>query len=176
MKITYKPALENYLQFQLYKYSGSKRFKRERLSIYLLMTFCVLIFSVIMLLQAYASPVSCLIFGVLVFIYLFYALRFRNIIKRHYVKYLQEFLTPQNSKPVTLEIVKNSLVLKQDGRESKAVIADIGQITEISACYFIELDSMSSYILPKTPASKKFVKILTEKYNVKLEQKLKWKW
>ena len=173
MKIAYTPTLENHLQYQLYKYSLSKQNKRQIITICLSLFCFSLLGGVFVWSNNYGLPVYLvLITLVLAFTPAFY----RWEIKKHYCRYLREYLTPKTQETVTLEIAKSFLSIKTKGSNSNVQISGIQQITEIPACYFIELGGFHSFVLPKNSETKKFIQILTKKHSVKFVQNLRWRW
>ena len=176
MKITYTPTLENYIQYQLYKYSLSKQKKRQTITLYAASISCFLLCSIfIQVCCSDALPVYLALAGLYTVLWPFY---YRRRIKKHYYAYAVEHLTAKTKKPVVLEIVKDFLSAQAENGDitGRIKISVIQQITEVAVCYFLELDGLSSYILPKNPETEKFVRILTEKYGVKFIQNLRWKW
>ena len=176
MKITYTPTLENYIQYQLYKYSTSKQKKRQIITFYTVSIFCFLLCSIfIRVYYSDALLIYLILYGLYLALWPFY---YRRRIKKHYYTYAVEYLTSKTKKPVVLEIIKDFLSAQAENGDitGRIKISVIQQITEITACYFIELNALSSYILPKNPETEKFVRTLTEKHGIKFIQNLSWKW
>ena len=173
MKITYTPDLENYLQYQLYKYSLSRQYKIQRGSLYLFLIFFFLFGVALVWPHDYGWPVYLILAVVCLILCPIYH---RWNIKRQYRKYIKKALLAKTKETIVLEIIKDSLAVKIENVENSVPISNIRQITEITGCYFIEQDAFSSFILPKNLETKQFVQVLTEKYGVKLVQNLRWKW
>ena len=169
MKITYTPTLENYLQYQLYKYSLSRQYKRQTGGLYLFLIAFLLLSIVLTRSHNYGWPVYI---ALVVFSLWFCPAYYRWNIRNQYRKYIKNALSAKTNEPVVLEISKNSLLAKNQEHP----VSSIRQVTEIKACYFIELDAFSSFILSKNQEIEKFVQALTEKHKVKFVQNLRWKW
>lgn len=170
MKITYTPTLENYLQYQLYKYSLSRQYKRQTGGLYLFLIAFLLLGIVLIRSHNYSWPVYIVL---TIFCLVFCPFYYRWNIKRQYRMYIKAALLAKTQETVVLEITKTFLIKNQ---ENRVQISSIRQATEIKACYFIELDAFSSFVLPKNQEIKSFIQELTEKHKVKFVQNLRWKW
>ena len=184
MKVTTNYALdeEDYLCHRLFYASKSEQYIKQRRKnlflwpgIFLFLTF--LTFLDDRAFSFYYFLIAAVLFPILVPIYE----RFRY--KKHYLKYIRETYKDSFGKTAEFVFTNETIEAKdQTGINSSVPISQISEISEIEKYYFLHLQSLGqSFIIPKEkiqnlPEVANAIKEITEKFNIKYNVELNWKW
>jgi hypothetical protein len=178
MKLECNLDNNDYLQHQLYKASKRRSVKIQRIRSRIISS------GILFLLGIYAyilfkNVFYIIVLGIISLIYfLIHPLYFRQLYRRHYSKFIKENYNINPEKKGFLEIYDNFILMKEEesASELKVDIKEIKEIVEIQTNYFIIVTDVSSIILPKNIETNEFINILINKYNVKINRELDWKW
>ena len=179
MNLNYSLNEEDYLKYQLYTASKSKNIIKQKRRSFIIVLIAFIFFGV----NIYNNDKSGLWFFIPIccIILILYPFLLKWRYKSHYKKFIKEnykerigLISNYNFEAETLNI-KNSL------GESKINYESFEQINETNDYYYLKLKTEESFIIPKNQILsiekfKKILDILKEKYGVKENIELGWKY
>lgn len=181
MKIDIQLSEEDYLTYQLYNASISKRIKKRRQRNKIVVP--ILYFSVGGFTFFYANSLELSIFLVIVGILWFFAypIREKNRYIRHYRGYIQDNYKERFGKTVSIEFTNEYIFASDSYSESKIQTNQIESFIEIPTLILIKYKDGIVNIIPKDKIQdhNTFVSMLKEMAtNLNIEYKLEnnWKW
>ena len=170
---------KDFLEYQLYTASKSKRIKKKRIIVWISTTFFFLILGFLfhesnnIFLRNYfliAGLISLVLFP-------FYQ---RWKYKKHYLKHIRENHKNKFGIESNVEFNKDFLMTSDQNSEGKIKMSEIEQINEISGHIFIKTKTGESLIIPKEKIQvEKFIQDLssiTNELNINWNKELGWKW
>lgn len=178
MIIRYSLNKEDYLIYQLFSASKSKKIKAQRRRSYVLLiiAFVLLGFSFFSSNRFYFYVFLLLAISMAIFYPLYQRKRYEN----HYKKYIEEHQKNLFGKETLLEITGTSINTKSHLGEAKLNTTIIENITETQDYFFIRLDTGSSFIIPKrideVEVFKNYLKEFSKSKKIDYIEDLDWKW
>lgn len=168
---------EDFLTYNLYTASKSKRIKKKRISEWILTTVIFLGLSVILNEEGFLEYYFMILAGLTLFLFPIYT-RWRY--KNHYLKYIRENFKNRFGEVASLEFSEDLILTKDRTGEAKTNISEIEELNEISTHLFIKLRTGQAFIIPKrTVTFDTFKKELLENVvagKLVWNEELKWRW
>jgi len=170
---------DDYLTYQLYTASKTKRAKNNRIKSWLMITGAFFIFA--LLFKQTNNLFLTYYFVILAVLCLcFYPFYQRYYYKRQYKKYVLDNNANSFGKEIIIELDNDYIQTKVAGSESKMSTSGIVQVNEIGSHYFIKLNNNASLIIPKRLMDERSFSLelseIVKKNNIPLNQELNWKW
>jgi hypothetical protein len=180
MKISFTLDKNDFLTFQLYTSSKSKRIKKKRK----LNKFIIPLnyFGLGMILYYIDSMVMAIIFFLIAILwFLLYPLYERKRYIKRYVKKIEENYRNKFGMVETLEFEDDLINSKDCLGEGKIFLSEAEELNEIRDYYFLKFSSGFSLTIPKKKMDNieemdKFMKDLVNRLNIKHNIDLNWKW
>ena len=147
----YKITLDkdDFLRYQLYTASKSKRIKNKRIRTWILLTISFLVLG-LTLRQSDDRFLSYYFIGFSIITLIFYPLYQRKQYKKHYEKHIQENYQNRIGIVSELGFEDGYIVSKADNQEGKIKITEIQEINEIADNLFIKIKTGESVIIPSS--------------------------
>jgi hypothetical protein len=170
----------DYLQFQLYTASKSKRVKNQRRREWIFTTVTFLALAYLFkrsendTLSIFFLATGCLT----AILHPFYS-RWRY--KRHYRRAIRNTYQHSYGKPFTLEINNNEIITTDNGSTGKINLTEIDEIHEITDQIFIQTKGGASLMISKSKSEnfetlKAAIASAVEQHGIKYHTELNWKW
>lgn len=170
---------EDFLRFQLYTASKSKRIKNRRLRSWIFTTLFFVLMVLITsenedsFLYIYFAAAACANF----ILYPYYT-RWRY--KMHYKKHIEDHYETKCGVESLFTITSEYILSQDHTGESKIMISEIKEIIEIEKDIFIKIKSGEAFIIPKRIPDigqlSKELKILCNSKEINWNTELEWKW
>lgn len=179
MIVRYVLSENNFLTYQLFVASKSKRMKRKELFLRLLLPVLYAPFFILYLNSQNFFTAGC--FFIVGFAwFLIYPMIRRYIHKRHYRSFIRENYAQRVGKNVSLELEDEFIISKTEGIETRIEMSQVEEIIEISSTIFIKLKTTGSFILPKDKIADlgqviHQLKVLASQIGVPFSKDLRWK-
>ena len=177
----YKITLEqeDFLRFQLFAASQSKRIRFKRIRTWILLT--VSFFVLGLVLTQHEDRFLSINFMLIALITLvFYPFYQRWLYKRHYKRHIKDNYKNKFGVECTLEFVDGYLINKADSQEIKIGLSQIEEIVEIPGNMFIKIKTGEGVIIPSRFSGfsklKNELQELTASMDVNWTEKMNWKW
>jgi len=153
MKITYKLDKGDYLDFQLYTVSQSKRIQRKKIINWLVFALVSFAFG---LYFYYDKNNSLAIYfgGIGIVWILFYKTYFKWKYKRHFIKYITDNYQNRFGKTVELTFNNDHIYSKEDAGEGSIKNSEVEHIAETNLYFYVKMLSGVSLIIPKNEINK----------------------
>jgi len=152
MKYNIDYVENDFLQFQLFTASQSKRIKSKgRRS-----TFMIMIAFLVLALLFKESSTDFFFYAFLVWIpitYFFYPKYIKNHHYKHYQGFVKEMFQKRNNQPTALEFKDETIFSQNEYGESQLKYSAIDRVVEIPEHFFIPLKTGGTLILPKREVS-----------------------
>jgi len=177
----YKITLDknDFLRYQLFTASKSKRIKNKRIRTWLLLTISFLILG-LALRQNTDRFLSYYFIGFSIITLIFYPLYQRRQYKKHYEKHIQENYHNRIGIESELGFENGYIVNISDNQEGKIKISEIQEINEIADNLFIKIKTGESVIIPTRfenyPKLKEELTDLISSLNITWIYQTDWKW
>jgi hypothetical protein len=177
----YKITLDkdDFLRYQLFTASKSKRIKNKRIRTWILLTISFLILG-LALSQNPDRFLSYYFIGFSIITLIFYPLYQRRHYKKHYEKHISENYTNRIGVESELGFENGFIVSVGNNQEGKIKLTEIQEINEISENLFIKIKTGESVIIPSRFSEynhlKKQLNDLVEPLGVAWNNQLDWKW
>ena len=180
MKIQYTLNENDFLEHQLFTASKTERINKQRRKSWIMVTFSFFAFSVLFFNKENKSLIySFLGFGIISLI--FYPIYQRNHYKRHYLNFIKETYKNRFNETATLLFDEDYIETNDLSGETKIKYSALEETNEIKDYYFLKLKTGGSIIIPKSRIDnieifKLQLNSISEKYNLKNNVELNWKW
>lgn len=138
---------EDFLRYQLFTVSQSKRMKNKRIRNWILLTTSFLLLG-LALWQDADNFFSYYFFGCSIITLIFYPVYHRWLYKRHFQKHIEENYKTRVGIESELGFDNEYIISKADSQEGKVKLTQIQEINEISENLFIKLQTGESMIVP----------------------------
>lgn len=148
MKYNIEYAEDDFLQFQLFTASQSKRIKNKRERSTIIIMLCFLLLAMLL----GSSGTDFLFYAFLALIpvtYFFYPKYLKNHHYKHYQEFVKESFQKRDHQPTLLEFKADTIFSKNEYGESLLKYKAIDCVVEIPSYFFIPLKSGGTLILPK---------------------------
>lgn len=176
MKIDFTLEAKDFLAYQLYTASKSKRIKRSMLRTYLIWLVGCILFGIYFYWKE--NNALAIYFGIISLasaLFFFKYLKWRY--KRHYRNHIKENYKNKINQLVKIEF-KDGFIYSQDKTgEAKIDLSQLLEINEITEYFFLKMSTGDSLILPKRVVENQ--EKLKEKFQnlgLKINEELNWKW
>lgn len=176
MQIEYKIEENDFLAYQLFTASKSKRINQRKKKETYLIFFASLLLGVYFYFQSNVGLVfyCC---SVAVLTLLFYSKYYNWKYKQHYKKFIQENYSNRFGEQVELSINDDFLYSKDKTGEGKIKLEEIEVINETENHFFIKISTGTSLIIPKDSLkSSTDLKSKFDSLGSKIETDLNWNW
>jgi YcxB-like protein len=180
MKLEYQLDENDYLQHQLYTASKTERIKKQRIKSWIFVSLTFFLISLLFLKNEDKSTFYIFIMvGIITLI--FYPYYLRNHYKNHYLKFIKDTYKNRFGKMSIIEFFDEEIVTNDSDSESKVKYSALDEFNEIDGHIFLKLKTSGSFIIPKLKIEnlenlKSELKNIAEKYNIKQNVELEWKW
>jgi len=177
--LDYSLMKEDYLIFQLYAASQSKRIRRARLANWLVLpAFNILLFAYSISRELH-SIIWLIIITTVVWI-AFYPFYSKYKYRKHYSNYINENYKNRVGIKGTISFDEEYFYLYDEVSESKLKIEELKEIVEIKDYFFIRNKQDLSIIIPKSKdesnVTEEFIKRLENALKIERIKKIEWKW
>lgn len=170
---------EDFLRYQLFTASKSKRIRNKRIRTWILLTLSFLLLGLALSLNM-DRFLSFYFIGLSLITLIFYPFYQRRQYKKHYEKHIIENYANRIGVESELGFEEDYIVSKAANQEGKIKITEIQEINEISENLFIKIKTGESVIIPsgfyEFDSLKKQLKDLTESLGIAWNIHLDWKW
>mgnify|MGYP006306540257 CR=1 FL=1 len=170
---------EDYLRYQLFTASKSKRIKNKRIRTWILLTISFLVLG-LALRQNTNKYLSYYFIGFSIITLIFYPFYQRRQYKKHYEKHINENYKNRIGIESKLGFADGFIVSIGDNQEGKIKITEIQGINEITDNLFIKIKSGESVIVPARFSGynklKKQLNDLIEPLGIAWNNQFDWKW
>lgn len=180
MTINYKLNENDFLTYQLFIASQSKRIQKKRKRSKVLIP---MVYSAIALLFYFQNSYSMSIFFLIISVLWFfvYPLWEKQHYLKHYQGFIQENYKDRCGRTVTLELTNDFILAQDNGSESKVLTTELQEICEIPTAIYIKLNGGQAFILPKNEFTnlndlKTQLNELATHLNIGYVTNHKWKW
>jgi hypothetical protein len=180
MKIQYTLNENDFLEHQLFTASKTERINKQRRKSWIIVTFCFFALSLLFLKSENKFLLYYFLgFGIISLI--FYPLYQRNYYRKHYMKSIKETYKNRFNELTTLIFDEDYIETNDLSGETKIYYSGFEEINEIKDYYFLKLRTGGSIIIPKIKIDnienfKIELKNISEKYHLKNNVELNWKW
>ena len=169
----------DYLTYNLFEASKSKRIKRSKLLGKILLPIFFIIYTLIAFIYISIFS-SCILFSIAALWFFFYPLWSKKHYEKHYKAHVDETYKAKFNEKTTLEITKDDLKYSAEDSGSKISTNQIQEIIDIPTMILIKL-KVGAYILPKEKIAdieivKKELKELSEYLQIPYTIENDWKW
>lgn len=177
----YKITLDkdDFLRYQLYSATKSKRIKNNRIRTWILLTISFLLLGLSLRLST-DRFISYYFIGFSIVTLIFYPIYQRRHYKKHYEKHIKENYQNRIGVESELGFEEGYIVSKSDNQEGKIKITEIREIIEIADNLFIKAKTGESIIIPSR--FEEFSKLKTEltglisSLNISWNNQRNWRW
>jgi len=176
MKIEYKIEENDFLDFQLFAASKSKRIMKKKKIERFFLTIGSLIGSIYFYLQ---QNITMTIYFVVIAIIsvLFYPKYFNWRYKKHYKNYIKDNYQKRFGQVENIEITEEYIYSKDKTGEGKIKLKEINEVNETPNHFFLKISTGMSLIIPKREIKNiDLLKIKINKIGLNIIDELSWKW
>lgn len=176
MKLEYNLNENDFLQHQLYTASKTERIKIQRRKSWIFVTLTFFIISVLFIKNnEKLTFYSFVIIGLITLV--FYPFYLRN----HYQKFIKDTYKNRFGENAVIQFLETEFLTNDSNSETKLKYSAFEEFNEIGDYFFLKLKTGGSLIIPKLKVEnlnelKVEIKNIAEKYNVKQNVELEWKW
>ena len=176
MKFEYQIQEADFLSYQLFTASKSKRITRKKRNGWIGLT----VGSFLVGLYCYSGEKDFLVyyfFAMAILTGFFYPTYFKWRYKKHYSTYIKEHYKNRFDEAVQLEFTSSYIESKDKTGEGKIKISELEEIAETSTHFFIRLSTAMSLIIPKREFSDlNPIKNQLQELGIPIRNELQWKW
>ena len=176
MEIEYKIEENDFLDFQLFTASKSKRIMKKKKKGWILLTIAFLVLGIYFYFQN--NIAMTIYFGVIAIICgLFYPKYFNWRYKKHYKNYIKENYKKRFGEIENLKITKEYIYSKDKTGEGKIILKEIEEVNETKDHFLLKISTGMSLIIPKREMDNP--DIIKNKFNeigLKIIDELNWEW
>lgn len=170
---------EDFLRYQLFTASKSKRIKRKRILSWLLITATMFLLGFMMMQKTEKFlAYYFLAFGIITFI--FYPFYQKVYYKKHYLKHINEYYKNRFGQESELSFRDDHIVSVAEAQEGKAKLLEITEINEIADNLFINFKSGDCLIIPSCNIHfnelKQELQANITDLDIMWNKELEWKW
>lgn len=170
---------EDFLRYQLYTASQSKRIKNKRIRTWILLTISFFVLG-LALQQSTDKFLSYYFIGFSLITLIFYPIYQRRQYRRHYEKHIKENYQNRIGIESELGFENGFLISKTESQEGKIKLTEIQEINEISDNLFIKIRTGESVIIPSRFGEfnkfKEEIVDLISPLGVEWKKQFDWKW
>ncbi|TKG95121.1 hypothetical protein EYV94_10425 [Puteibacter caeruleilacunae] len=170
---------DDFLRFQLFTASRSKRIKTKRTRTWLILTASFIVLGLLFL-QREDKFLSYYFFVFSLLTLIFYPMYERKHYRKHYKKHIREHLSNKIGVESQIGFVDGYIISRSENQESKVRITEIEEINEIAENLFIKIKTGESLIVPSRLECynelKDQVAEVTRSLNIGWSKQLDWKW
>ncbi len=180
MELDVKLEHTDYLTYQLFTASMSKRIQKRRKFEWLLSSLFFLILALIFLMTQILLMFYYFV-AVTILCLIFYPAYSRRRYKKHYSKHLQETFSNNFGKNAHIKFTVEEIETSDTESELKIKITQIKDISEITSHFFIHLIAGSTLIIPKKNSAdddgiRNYLLVLCNNRSINYNTYLNWKW
>ncbi|MDR2038035.1 MAG: YcxB family protein [Bacteroidales bacterium] len=181
IEVSYTIKENDYLVYQLYAASKSKRVKASRRKGYVYIIF-IFMMAVILSYALYKNITLPLTYLILMVVFCFsYHYFSRWYYKRHYKRYIEDIFKNNFGEKITVTFGEDFLYTSDRTGESKINLSQISEIDEINTHYFLHISSGQALIIPKEGVQniediKKALDHISSKNTIQQNTNPEWKW
>ncbi|MCD4792252.1 MAG: YcxB family protein [Bacteroidales bacterium] len=176
MKIEFKIQENDFLEFQLFTSSKSKRIQKKKRNAWLILTIASVIFALYFFcLEILSITIYFVVTSVLIGI--FYPKYFNWRYKRHYKNHIKENYKNRFGETEDVEFGSEYIYTKSKIGEGKVFLKEIEKINETSNHFFLKISTGMSLIIPKREIND--ITELREKFQTlgfTINDELNWNW
>lgn len=176
MKIEYSVYKDDFLAFQLFFSSQSKRVKKSK-------TFSTFVLSLILIALSIISylkgnlVLAIYFFVVAILSLLFFPYLYKKLLKRQLIKFCNENYKNIHLENTILEFDETSIYSKSKMGESRLNISEVEKIDEIEMYFYIKLSNALTLIVPKHQLKNvDELRTKLKSYGIEFNSLLDWKW
>lgn len=180
MTLKYSLDLNDYLQFQLYTASKSKRIKNKRIKS-LLIVMGIFLMLAVLFFQKEERVLMYYFIGCSVLSLIFYPLYLRNHYKKHYQRFIAENYKFRFDEECVITFNENLIQTIDRTGESKVKISEIEEIAEINGYFYLKMKTGGALIISKLKIEnpervKEYLNSLANGLGVRYVIEPNWKW
>lgn len=180
MELKYSLNTNDFLQYQLFTASKSKRVQNQKRKSIIVISFSLLVLFAI-LFDSNNSNQNILLSIVILISMLLYPLYLKSHYYKHYNKFIEDTTKNKTDRPASLSFREFHIETVDETGESKINYTNLEEINEIKDYIFLRLKTGESIIFPKNKIDN-FEKLkdelykISNVYNLKTNVELNWKW
>jgi hypothetical protein len=179
MKFTIDYDINDFLQYQLYTASKSKRIKDTRKKSWLITSACFIILSLVFYEADKMFFTYYFLFAGIISL-AFFPIYQRKKYKKHYEKYVKENYSQRLDSTCEIDIRLPYIFTRDKTGESTINTSEIIEVNEISEYFFLKVSTNMSFILPKRSFDyKDMLEELNKMVNLNkivINKELNWTW
>lgn len=149
MKLEYSLNNDDFLEYQLYEASKSKRIKNNRFKTKITFPIIYLILGVFSLIINDRLLFPIIMFLLAALWFLLYPIRSKKRHIKHYKNHIKETYKNRINRNIELEFNKDHVYVKDSGSESKIDTSEIKSLIELKNHFFLKLNTDMSLVIPK---------------------------
>jgi hypothetical protein len=176
MTLTYKVYKEDFMAFQLFTASTSKRIQERKRNSWIILTILFITIACIFYLERNNFlAIWCGVIAVITGI--FYPTYFNWTYKKHYDKYVEEHNKNSFGREENLTIDEEMIRYQNDLGDGNVKVSSVTEIDETEAHFFLRILSGGALIIPKREPVD--INILREKFTtlrLQINDHTNWKW
>ncbi len=177
MKVDFTLDEDDFLEYQLYVASKSKRIKNKRRNLRVLVTLLYFVWAIWKFMQDDDILFSSLLAVFALLWFIFYPIYSKYYHKKHYKKFVQENYQERFFKPIELEINKEQIRSKDYIGEGKINPSEVEALIELRNRFFLKLNSNASLIIPKRDLKNiDDFKNAFKELNIPIKDEHNWEW
>jgi hypothetical protein len=178
--VEYPLQADDYLQYQLYVASKSKRIQKKRKNSKIGLPIIYIFFSIVIYFYS-NSLLSFLFIAIAIAWYFLYPVWEKHHYIKHYKDFIDENYKANKEEKIVLEVNETYLFIKNNGSESKVNCSEIATITELNQYLYIHLNSGQTLIVPKSRTNNldeliATLKLIEKKYSIEYKTEPNWEW
>ena len=178
MNFQFKLSFDDFLQYQLYTVSQSKRVKKKKMRSWIRIPALLGLLAIYMSFKNLDYATS---YGILAATWaLGYPLYFKWLYKRHFSKHIKENYKSKIGETINLSLTENTLISEDDGSEAKIKFKEFADIIELPNNLILRTKKGDALIVPKTMNDYKLLAPLliekASKNNITWLNETLWKW
>lgn len=176
MLLEYKIEEQDFLDFQLFTASKSKRINKKKRNSWILLTIILLTFAFYFYLNQ--NYVLAVYFGIIaIACALFYPKYFKWRYKNHYKSYIRENYSKRFGETVIIDIKDGFIYSKDNTGEGKINLTSIERVDETDKHFFLKMNTGISLIIPKNNIQKPGeLKIKFQESGLPVHDNKNWHW
>lgn len=149
MKLNYQLSNSDFLEYQLYTSSKSKVQNTRRFRFRTLFTIVYIGFGLFSYFINDNAPLALIFAAIAILWYLFYPMYSKWVYKRHFRKHINEHYSNRINTSMEMEILQNSILIKDATSQSSIDATGIKDLIEIKDHFFILSKTDMALIVPK---------------------------
>lgn len=178
MTYQYSLSFNDFLTYQLYTVSKSKRIKKKKNRSWILMPAALLIFGIAM---SFKDSEYGFTYGILAAVWaVAYPFYFKWLYKRHFSKFIKENYANKIGEQISFEFKGESLYSKDEASEATIKLKEFVEFIELPNDVFLKTKTGDTLIIPKSmnefDVFKAELHEKSSKHNIAYNTELEWKW